>query len=251
MSQSKRHTINSINEYIDIIDEIRLANKKKGNKADIIFRGQMVDRPLLPKIARLKLNGSMAKVEELMLLEFKRGALPLTEFKPENNWDWLALAQHHGLPTRLLDWSYSALVALWFAVERPPNKTEDGDLENGVVWVLLGEVDDFRTNTDEVDPLSNKITKIFRSTVVSRRISSQSGLFTVHKINSNGKMIRFETNREFKNKLHKLIIPHSEFSAIRKQLHILGVNNSTIFPDIDGFCRHLEWRYSKFNDEIK
>ena len=62
-------------------------------------------------------------------------------------------------------------------------------------------------------------------------------------------MIKFETNKEFKDKLTKVIIPHKEFSIIRKQLHVLGVNNSTIFPDIDGFCRHLEWRYSRYSDE--
>lgn len=243
------HTIKSINDYIDLIESVKTNNVVNGNKADLIFRGQSTDKPLLPKLARLSLNGDMAQMEKLMLDEFKRGSLPLTEFKPENNWDWLALAQHHGLPTRLLDWSYSALAALWFAVQNPPKKDDKGNLENGVVWILAGLVDDFRTNTEKTDPLSNKITKIFRSTVVSRRISAQAGLFTVHKINENGKKIRFETNREFKNKLTKVIIPHDKFSTLRRQLHVLGVNNATIFPDIDGFCRHLEWRFSKYSDE--
>lgn len=250
-TKRQEKTIKTIKDYIDLIEDIKKQNKENGNNADIIFRGQRVDKPLLPKLARIDLKGSMANMEKLMLDEFKRGSLPLTEFKPENNWDWLALAQHHGLPTRLLDWSYSALAALWFAVEKVPAKKEDGTFENGVVWILSALVDDFRTNTERTDPLSNKITKIFRSTVVSRRISAQAGLFTVHKINENGKMINFETNKEFKDKLTKAIIPQGQFASIRKQLHVLGVNNSTIFPDIDGFCRHLEWRYSKFADEKK
>lgn len=251
MTLNSEYTIKTIKDYIDLIEQVKKRNKEGGNNADIIFRGQRVDKPLLPKLARIELRGSMANMEKLMLDEFKRGSLPLTEFKPENNWDWLALAQHHGLPTRLLDWSYSALAALWFAVERTPEKNDKGELENGVVWILSALVDDFRTNTETTDPLSNKITKVFRSTVVSRRISAQAGLFTVHKINEDGKMIKFETNREFKDKLTKAIIPHGQFSSIRKQLHVLGVNNSTIFPDIDGFCRHLEWRYSKYSDEKK
>lgn len=245
----KEHKIQTINDFIDLIENVKSENISNGNKSDLIFRGQNSDKPLLPKLARLKLNGDMSTMEKLMLDEFKRGSLPLTEFKPENNWDWLALAQHHGLPTRLLDWSYSALAALWFAVQNPSKKDEEGNIQNGVVWVLAGRVDDFRTNTETTDPLSNKITKIFRSTVVSRRISAQAGLFTVHKINKNGKMIRFETNREFKDKLTKLVVPYSKFSVLRRQLHVLGVNNSTIFPDIDGFCRHLEWRFSKYSDE--
>jgi hypothetical protein len=251
MKIEKKYTIKTIKEFIDLMEQIKSHNKKDGNNADLVFRGQSIDRPLLPKLARIDLKGDIANMEKLMLNEFKRGSLPLTEFKPENNWDWLALAQHHGLPTRLLDWSYSALAAMYFAVEKPAQKNDEGKFENGVVWILSALVDDFRANTETTDPLSNKITKVFRSTVVSRRISAQAGIFTVHKINKEGRMIKFETNREFKDKLTKAIIPHEQFASIRKQLHVLGVNHATIYPDIDGFCRHLEWRYSKYADERK
>jgi len=240
--------ISSVIEYIKIIENIEKSNEQNGNNADLLFRGQGIDKPLLPKLARLDLNGDITNIEKLMLKEFKRCSLPLTEFQPENNWDWLALAQHHGLPTRLLDWSYSALVALWFAVEREPVEI-DGQKQNGVIWVLNGEVSDFRINTETTDPLSNKITKIFRSSVVSKRISSQSGVFTCHKITESGKFIQFETNKEFKTKLSKIKIPYDYFPSIRKQLHTLGVNSSTIYPDIDGFCKHLQWRFSKYSDE--
>ncbi|MHA4811747.1 FRG domain-containing protein [Flavitalea flava] len=241
--------ISSVRDFIGIIEKVKADNKKAGNNSDLLFRGQPVDRPLLPKLARIRMKGNITALEKIMLGEFRRGVLPLTEFKPENNWDLLALAQHHGLPTRLLDWTYSALVTLWFAVEKPPIKNETGIVEDGVVWILSGVVDDFRTNTGEIDPFTNKITEIFRSSVISRRISAQAGVFTVHKINSTGKMVKFETNKSFKDKLVKCIIPYSGFPAIRKQLHVLGVNNSTIFPDIDGFCKHLEWRFSSYQDE--
>ncbi len=247
----KIKTATTIKQFIDLMEEIEIENKKKGNSTDLLFRGQRIDRPLLPKLARLSLRGhDMANMEKLILDKFKRSALPFTEFKPENNWDWLALAQHHGLPTRLLDWSYSALVALWFAVEQPAFKDDKGNPENGVVWIFAGELDDFRTDTEMIDPLSNKITKVFRSSVVSKRISAQAGVFTVHKINKkSGKIIRFETNKIYKDKLTKVIIPHENFSAIRQQLHVLGINSSTVFPDIDGLCKHIEWRYSKYSDE--
>lgn len=182
-----------------------------------------------------------------MLDEFKRGCLPLTEFQPENDWDLLALAQHHGLPTRLLDWTYSALVALWFAAQKEPK-----DDEHGVIWVLNAEVSDFRDTDKQEDPFSNRITKIFRSRVISKRISAQSGAFTVHKINSKDRrerIVKFETHKIFKEKLVKLIIPSDSFSNLRASLMLMGINHSTVFPDIDGLCQHLERRFSKLKNE--
>lgn len=251
MPKYKSIKIQNITDFVALIEDVKTNSENINNKSDLLFRGQSSDKPLLPKLSRLNLNGEITIIEKLILKEFQRGILPLSEFQPSNNWDLLALAQHHGLPTRLLDWTYSALVALWFAVCRPPQTNASGTKENGVVWILNAEVDDFRNDTEKIDPLSNKITKIFRSTVVSRRISAQSGVFTVHKINENGKMISFETNKNFNTKLTKAIIPANEFASIRKQLHILGVNNASIFPDIDGYCKHLEWRYSKMTDETE
>ncbi|WP_448556905.1 FRG domain-containing protein [Thalassotalea montiporae] len=236
--------IKSLSNFIDQVEIIKGEIESLGNHSDLLFRGQRQDRPLRPKLARLNLNGEIRKVEKLMLDEFKRASLPLAEFEPINNWDWLALAQHHGLPTRLLDWTYSALIALWFAVQKEP--IED---RHGVVWVLKPEISDFR-NTEKIeDPLSNKLTKIFRSRVVSKRISAQAGAFTVHRINSDGQMIRLENNTKFKNKLSKFIVPAEHFASIRKSLKMMGVNHSTVFPDIDGLCQHLERRFSKLKDE--
>ncbi|MDQ3681622.1 MAG: FRG domain-containing protein [Bacteroidota bacterium] len=252
MTTKNNLTITSTTQYVDFIDNFKVSNENSGNNAELIFRGQPVDEPLLPKLARIDLrikSNSISKTEKLILDEFRRGILPLSEFKPDNNWDLLALAQHHGLPTRLLDWTYNALAALWFAVENAPQIKDKGNYVNGVVWILAGEVNDFRTNTESIDPLSNKITKIFRSAVVSRRISAQAGLFTVHMINKNGKMYRFETNANFKKKLTRLTVPYDSFAKIRKQLNILGVNSATLFPDLDGFSKHLTWRFAKHKDE--
>jgi len=116
----RKSQITSVTGYVQKVIEIKKLNEATGNNAELIFRGQPVDQPLLPRLVRLDLrieHESWKKTEALILEEFKRGLLPLSEFKPENNWDLLALAQHHGLPTRLLDWTYSALAALCFTVE--------------------------------------------------------------------------------------------------------------------------------------
>lgn len=247
-------TIESITQYISYIEKKRIEIEKGDIRKELLFRGQPIDRPLLPKLARLGVRifeNDLLTTEKIILEEFKRGITPLSELKPENNWDLLALAQHHGLPTRLLDWSSNALVALWFAVEQPAKyNPEKKEHEDGVVWILQAEKNDFRKATNEKDPLSNEVTKIFRSSIISRRISAQAGIFTVHKINEGDRVIKFETHRRFKDKLEKLVIPANRFPVLRKQLNALGINNSTIFPDIDGLCKHLQWKYMNYQDEI-
>ena len=247
MPSYREEEITSIQNFVALIDDEKNKAEKSGNDADLLFRGQPEDWPLLPKLARLKLRGELDNIEQLIIEEFERTSLPLSEFQPSDDWDLLALAQHHGLPTRLLDWTYSALVAVWFAVKDVPS---DGN-DYGIVWVLIPEVDDFRADTERYGPLSNKITKIFRPKIISRRISAQSGVFTVHKINDGGRVIKFETNRNFSKKLLKVKIPVKHHPSIRQRLNMLGVNSASVFPDIDGLCAHLQWRYTYLKDETR
>lgn len=236
--------IESLSDFINKIEILKNKSESSGNHSEFLFRGQRSDQKLCPKLVRLNLNGEIKNIEKLMLNEFKKSSLPLADFEPKDNWDLLALAQHHGLPTRLLDWTYSALVALWFAVHKPPK-----DNNCGVVWVLRPDISDFRDTEKFDDPLKNKVTKIFRSRIISKRISAQAGVFTVHRISSDGKIVPLECVAGFREKLIKLNIPPENFVPIRKSLKMMGVNHSTIFPDIDGLCQHLERRFSKLDDE--
>jgi len=250
MTKVKEKTINSVQDYVNFIDSEKRSNENKDIKVDFLFRGQQRDLPLLPKLGRVKLKGEIKNIENVMLKEFERTSYAFTEYQPKTKWDLIALAQHHGLPTRLLDWTYSALTALWFAVEDPPY-IEHGETEDGVVWILIPEQDDYDLDTSLAEPLGNSLTKIFRPNVVSKRISSQAGVFTIHKIVKGGKFIKLENHIRFKTKLMKVIVPSGLFASLRKQLNILGINHSTAFPDLDGLCKHLSWRFSFHKDEIK
>ncbi len=241
--------IKTLHEYIEFINNLKDEEEKSGNSSDFLFRGQEQDWDLVPKIARLKLRGKPQNIETLILEEFERTSMPLSEFPIKNKWDVIALAQHHGLPTRLLDWTFSSFIALWFAVNKEPPEIKE---KYGVVWLLKTHKDDFKINDDL--PTLNNDTKIFRPNVITRRISAQSGIFTIHKFIENNPSIKhgvvqFNTHRGFKDRMIKIKIPHSNFPDLRSKLNIAGINASTVFPDIDGLCKHLEWRYSYYSDE--
>ena len=72
----------------------------------MLFRGQNVDKPLLPKIARLARESKITDIETIeqqMLERFRKESIPFLQgARPETVWDWLSIAQHQGLPTRLL-----------------------------------------------------------------------------------------------------------------------------------------------------
>ncbi len=57
------------------------------------------------------------RLEELVLEKFKQLAVPHIDSVPASDWEWLCLARHHQVPTRLLDWTENPLVALFFAIE--------------------------------------------------------------------------------------------------------------------------------------
>jgi hypothetical protein len=210
----------------------------------VLFRGQPEDWPLVPKIGRLELDRPVAEAERVILDIFKQQSLPYLERVPASDWEWLAIAQHYGLPTRLLDWTLNPLVALWFAVSRPPSAAR-----NGVVWVFKPASKDFVRVVHE-KPFSGNRTKVFRPSHLAERIRVQAGYFSVHKyIKKSRQFAPFDKIRLYQPHLTKLVVLRSAFSAIRFSLDQYGMNHSTVFPGLDGLSRHIEWLHSYLEDE--
>ena len=114
-----------------VAELIRFVEQELGqydSPAGWIYRGQReASWALTPKVFRDRLPANKA-TEVFILIEFKRRARPHLAQEPRNDWEWLSIGQHHGLPTRLLDWTSNPLAAAYFAVE------EDSGEDDSAVW---------------------------------------------------------------------------------------------------------------------
>lgn len=100
----------------DVVDFLQLIHTFEETD---FFRGQSsIDYKLVPSIGRLFKTGeenALKDYEQLIFEDFKRKYSMFTDTRPNNDIEFLYLAQHYGLPTRLLDWTYNPLIALYFA----------------------------------------------------------------------------------------------------------------------------------------
>jgi hypothetical protein len=230
-NEYKTYTVESFKEYQHIILDLP-------EDEFTLYRGQPIDKTLLPKIARYNLT-DVERTEREMLQDFQRRSLHLMDTHPGNQWDWLALAQHHGMATRLLDWSENPLIALWFSMSSQP----DVSTPYSVVWGFNVPAKDIIASNDDSDPFQAGTTKVFKPNHIVKRISAQFAWFTIHKHNKDKHFIPFEKNPEYTSRLFKIKIMSSCFSECKKRLHTFGINSAMMYPDIDGLAKHVEWLF--------
>ena len=146
---------------------------------------------------------------------------------PSGPWDALAVAQHHGLATRLLDWSFNPLAAAFFAV------WEDFDTDA----VLYSYYSPRYVNPRKGSPFEFRGVERFKPKGVAQRITRQSGIFTVH----GPPDTELEKALRPDDVLEKIIIDRKYRSRLLFDLSFYGVNRLTLFPDLDGLAAHMNW----------
>jgi hypothetical protein len=228
----KTYSVSSFREFQEIILGLPIDQFT-------LYRGQALDKTLLPKIARYEVP-DVEKIEREMLEDFQRRSIHLIDYQPGTSWDWLALAQHHGMATRLLDWTENPLIALWFSMA---SKSEAKHSDYSVVWGFNVPQEDIVVGTAEMDPYQEGSTKVFKPNHITKRISAQFGWFTIHRYNPDKKFVAFEKNKDYAERLFKIKVNSECFSECKKRLHNFGINSASMYPDIDGLAKHVEWLF--------
>src|SRR5208337_4831470 len=154
-----------------------------------------------------------------------------------SDWDWLAIAQHHGLATRLLDWTTNPLNAAYFAV-REPRKKRAASAHGPAVIHAARFVEPFKPSAETLleEPLKSDSVAIFRPRYVVPRIVRQEGLFTVH-----GPPETPLESREGIVDLEQIVIAEPYRTNLLAELARYGVNHASLFPDLDGLSSYLNW----------
>lgn len=232
----KQRTIRSLSELINA-----LRKDLSGHSEPVWYRGHAKGGwKLTPALHRL----STPPAEVAMINQFRQNANLLVEQTPRTDFDWLFLMQHYGVPTRLLDWSESPLVGLYFAVTERP-KAE------GALWILkplelnrqtTSKPDEVKyipsfedaslQNYATITVVTGNLTGVRPLAVIATRnntrIQAQLGAFTI----SHSDKVAIETIGSKKHVI-KYLIPATAKPRIIADLQLLGFTKFQVFPELE------------------
>ena len=231
-------TITSFSDYISYIEHNYGRNH--------LFRGLKKRAYLLiPKIGRSNYVQRCAgeaeqqlfalqDLEEQTMNEFIKMSVPHMDLRDMNPWDQWTIGQHHGLPTRFLDWTENPLIAAYFA-------TEDA---TDYVAVCTIDRTQFNAGTDDIPDVfslpDGDVVILHVPSYINARIIAQKGVFTVHK-NPTKPLDQTKINGDFCC-VDQLIIPKAAIREFVKDLDWFGINRSFIYPGLDGLAYYLDFK---------
>jgi hypothetical protein len=273
--------IQTLSGYLERVQDIR-SDWTRSDHEELWFRGERQEytTALQPELYRPTKNKPRKPISDLLAIErslfhdFQRCAVPLTDdiSIEYQDWDSYVLLQHHSGPTRLLDWSDGALIALHFAIRRDQDKD---DRENAIVFILdpdrlkhelesLAETkaaetawadfvdrrptDDWSKNEweqlwlpaeDAGDWQTPRPPLVLDTVNLTRRVAAQRSKFLLF-----GTDAEWLSSRRSSSWMSSISIDGNCKRKLRVQLRDAGVAESVIFPDLDGLGREMKqlWR---------
>lgn len=250
----------------------------KRHRSDYAFRGVTCSSyKLTTSLIRLggeKYPGHGPKLEQMLLRSFKKYAYQ-DNTRNYNVWDWLSLAQHHGLPTRLLDWTNSPLIALHFATYDCGSSGESYD-KDAAVWCVRVDkthhempttvhnvlrrrgafifttemLEEVATSLDDLNKIADmtNFVMFFEPPSLDARIINQFGFFSVM---PNAETALDDWLAQHPDLYRKIVIPARLKWEIRNKLDQMNITERVLMPGLDGLCTWLKRYYSRYPENAE
>ena len=224
----------SVGEFLQIV----VGEETPDPTRVVLFRGQSDYLPLLPKLFRNPEKLALVvKDESKMLADLRKAAPHLSPSIPPNDWGWMSLGQHYGMPTRMSDWSANPLIALFFAVEF-----------NDISRKLQPVVFRYPIHPDTIlqdeasSPFQIKHTTVMEVSHHSHRSAAQAAWQVVHAIHENS-FIPLGAMPPHDDRLKPILIDKDAVPALRAELAEWGVTPATVYVEFGWVCRSIAQKY--------
>ena len=231
-------SIKSVDELLSVLKSIRPAERWFRGHRDATWR-------CTPSVFR---DSTYREKEVELLARFRQQAAVEGARHYLDNWGWLTFAQHHGVPTRLLDWSENPLVGMFFAVAQ----SDSGASSDGALLILdpalLNEGDQKTSDRipllidsdSEMKPYYPGVTpdglqtRAVLAPMSFDRIRYQTGMFTISTFKPEG------VSLDSSAALQRYCIPFEAKNEIRNELDCLGINEASVYRDLDRIARRIK-----------
>ena len=230
MAKSRHVEITSVTGLLRVLSQRRYAEEM------MLFRGQTQNWPLIPSIGRHRIVWeSWHDFHDDLINEFLRVGHPFFLTPQINNADTWVIAQHHGMPTRLLGASTNPLKALFFAVN---NTAHDG--QDGIFCIFV--MNQWREDLDhEYRKYWDSNLCAFFPRQLTARLTAQEGAFLCYPLpRDRNRLTPIEKLPEERISVRRIVVPAEAKPKLRRELATLGIQYRLLFPDLDGVARSIK-----------
>lgn len=233
--------IHKLSEFISFLENLP--------KGFILSRGHSQDYSLLPSAFRQDQDGNRLYSKsdiQSFLDDFKNNSYPYLKNPTviESEKEWMVYAQHFGIPTKLLDFTYSHITSLMFSLENAFNEKTSKD---GVIWFLNPQtLNSLSTNQsfNKIFILSDSESQLDKASGpvvltckrINERIHAQNGLFVYFQEEHHSSPLEQYCNDQI---LKKVIIDKESKKEILKSLNSLGMGYTSIYPELSSVSKDI------------